>query len=270
MFGPPQTFLATFTYPSGNVYEGSMIAGNKRHGPGTLKWTDGAVYVGDWVNDQMHGQGYLTFPNHSTFQGSFVNNNPSGPGVLVSVNQERLEGQFIFKGRAPQSLHNQGPVGTYTFHGQISSPANPSVAYHGPLTLHLATGLVALPGMTDMTAYVLPYAIQANSAVAPAVDESELGKKLLVEANASVPQAKVVAEAGQAGTPSVAYGYQDPALNQRHPDDHAQYDLLDWRVWVPLWLVAPGVFSTPRNVNAARQQELREQQYVAERAQQGA
>jgi hypothetical protein len=31
-----------------------------RHGQGDMAWIDGAVYVGEWKNDERHGEGTMT------------------------------------------------------------------------------------------------------------------------------------------------------------------------------------------------------------------
>jgi len=250
--GAQPSQVAEHRYPSGNVYSGSML-GSKRHGAGTLRWADGAVYEGDWREDEMHGSGRIKFPNQSEYQGAFSHNNPYGYGTLTTINGERLTGEWQFQGR---SAGPSGPVGKYYFSGDVSD-ASARRHYSGPLTLHQMSGLVALPGMPDATAHVMPYAD-----VVGADTSTPEGRKMLAEATpvgapvGAVPQAKVVDPAGG----SIAYGYQDPALNPRHPDDHAAYEVLDPR----LWLNSLGVtaFGQPHNVNRAEQERIRAAQHA--------
>jgi hypothetical protein len=37
-----------------STYSGEWLQG-KRHGQGTLKWSDGSSYSGKWVNNYSHG-----------------------------------------------------------------------------------------------------------------------------------------------------------------------------------------------------------------------
>ena len=47
----------TYTYSSGNIYEGQW-KDNKQHGVGTMHWfARGEVYSGEWVNGHQHGNG---------------------------------------------------------------------------------------------------------------------------------------------------------------------------------------------------------------------
>jgi len=257
--GNQTTTVAEYRYPSGNAYSGSM-SGRKRHGPGTLVWADGARYEGDWVNDEMHGNGAIRFPNGSEYRGAFSHNNPYGFGTLTTVNGERLTGEWQFQGRAAGP---SGPVGKYFFSGDVFDPnATKREHYSGPLTLHLMTGLVALPGMSDATAYVMPYASVAGQ---PGAATAAEGRKILQEAYTTngVPQATVVEQAPA----SIAYGYQDPALLPKHPDDHAAYDLADPRLYLnSLGITALG---HAQNFNQAKQQQVRQtQQYQQQQQQQ--
>lgn len=42
-----QTQKRTFTYSTGAHYDGEW-RGGLRHGSGTMKWADGAIYTGQW------------------------------------------------------------------------------------------------------------------------------------------------------------------------------------------------------------------------------
>jgi hypothetical protein len=246
------SYQDNYVYPSGNAYRGGMLANGKRHGVGTLTWKDGATYSGDWAMDEMCGSGTLSFPNQSSFSGTFAANAPSGYGRFTTLHGEVLEGTWVLQGRSGNTSRALGPVLKYIFHGNVfNASSGKQVEYHGPASIHLFSGLCALPGMTDLNAYVLPYAMAVPAS------SGDLGKKLLAEAigSSEVPQAVSV-------TPGIAYGYQDPAFEARHPEDHAQYDLLDWRFWAPLWLVAPSIFSSPANVNKQRQEEIHRERAV--------
>jgi hypothetical protein len=169
----------------------------------------------------------MRFPNGSVFSGQFVNGNPSGHGALQTINAEVLDGNWVYHGRAQNVYHGSaGPVGTYLFHGVVTDGSGARQRYTGPATLHLLTGLVALPDMDPM-APVLPVAMAM-----PVHDDAE-SKKLAAEPlvsaqdqqarprfapQANVPQADVVPN-------SVAYGYRDPALRPRDDEDRGQVDV---------------------------------------------
>jgi len=44
------------------------------NGTGKLTHHSGAIYTGDFVNNQFHGRGSYTWPNGSSYEGDFVEN----------------------------------------------------------------------------------------------------------------------------------------------------------------------------------------------------
>ena len=44
---------------------------DKRHGQGTLTFSDGSKYVGEWKDGKYNGQGTLTFPNGTKYVGEY-------------------------------------------------------------------------------------------------------------------------------------------------------------------------------------------------------
>jgi len=191
------------------------MSGNKRQGQGTLKWIDGAVYTGDWVNDCMHGQGRIAFPNGSVYTGAFTNNNPNGQGELKTINGEMLQGHFQFMGRSANTFESEGPVGSYTFSGTLVSPGAPNtIVYRGPMTLHLSTGLVGLPGMANHTHLLLPFAVQASAVTG----DDAAAQKLARETGGNVPTASV-ATTGAPVSNTMAYtadAATQVGLNEEH------------------------------------------------------
>jgi hypothetical protein len=247
-----------YTYPSGNVYSGTMI-GTKRHGEGSLTWVDGGVYTGGWENDQCQGFGKMRFPNGSVYEGNFVRNNPYGQGKLTTNNGEVLSGFWEFHGRSDQA---RTPVGKYQFHGElVDTKTGQRTALHGPLALYLQSGLVSLPNMPDPAQSMFPYALafvenDKDAMSNPALAEG--GKALFQQAmNNDVPVAYAVGTAPTSST-SVSYGQHEPALQEKHPDDHVAYSLLDPR----LYLGSLGFPTQPTNINHAKQQAIRQQQQV--------
>ena len=74
-------------------YKG-MFRMNRKHGRGTLKWSDGRVYTGEFVNDMQHGMGTLAFPDGSTFKGEFVNGVREGKGEARFADGGHYVGYF--------------------------------------------------------------------------------------------------------------------------------------------------------------------------------
>lgn len=242
-------------YPSGNVYSGEM-RGNKRHGQGTLTWPDGAIYEGQWVNDLCEGAGRLKFPNGSVYEGGFVRNNPHGEGKLTTVNGEVLQGIFEYMGSAQTST----PAGKYNFRGEILDlKTGNRTQYFGPMALYLLSGLVSLPNMPDPMQSMLPFAIALSDGQGKDPETAKLaeeGRVLFQEGMAKgVPIAQVV-QTAPTSSQSINYGQPDPALQARHPQDHATFSLLDPR----LYLGSLGVPTQPANLNQRRQDEIRMQQ----------
>ncbi len=66
----------------GDTYEGNMEHGI-RQGQGTYTWgINGAVYVGEYVNNKKHGKGKMTFPDKGVYEGKGLWDRDGGaPGV---------------------------------------------------------------------------------------------------------------------------------------------------------------------------------------------
>ena len=60
----------TVTYSNGKKYVGEFKNG-KKHGQGTFTWSDGEKYEGEWKDDKKHGLGTETYPNGSKYVGEF-------------------------------------------------------------------------------------------------------------------------------------------------------------------------------------------------------
>ncbi|MFB2119123.1 tetratricopeptide repeat protein [Parapedobacter sp. 2B3] len=84
-------------YTNGATYNGELTAdlspgGNTaqyglRHGKGTIAWTNGDRYEGDWNFGQRHGAGRYTYANGNVEEGQFVNNVfQGGSSTSVAVN----------------------------------------------------------------------------------------------------------------------------------------------------------------------------------------
>jgi hypothetical protein len=72
--------------------EGTLVRGEIR-GEATLKWDDGASYVGSFAGGRPHGQGYFRGPK-GQYEGEYVNGRPEGTGIFLFPNGDRYEGQW--------------------------------------------------------------------------------------------------------------------------------------------------------------------------------
>lgn len=78
-----QPAAGTLNYSDGAVYEGDVLYGRIRNGTGTLKWSTGETYSGEWQNDYFNGQGTLEWPGLGTYEGAFVNGKREGEGTFT-------------------------------------------------------------------------------------------------------------------------------------------------------------------------------------------
>ncbi|HFC01123.1 MAG TPA: hypothetical protein ENJ53_09995 [Phaeodactylibacter sp.] len=79
----------------------------KRKCEGTIQWSDGAVYVGEFRFGKPHGEGTITYPDGTFYKGEFRRGVPDGVGLM-----EYEDGSF-YKGEWFNGL-KEGH-GTYTF-----------------------------------------------------------------------------------------------------------------------------------------------------------
>lgn len=83
--------------PNGDRYEGYFVK-DTMHGPGEMRFSNGAVYRGEFRDGQQSGSGnFKTIVNNSiliNYDGEFLNNCFHGKGVLKLDNGDVYEGQF--------------------------------------------------------------------------------------------------------------------------------------------------------------------------------
>jgi len=75
------------------VYVGEKKDG-KRHGQGTLTFSDGSSYEGEYRNDKRHGQGTLTKPNGDKYVGEFKDGEMTGQGTYTHSDGSSYEGEW--------------------------------------------------------------------------------------------------------------------------------------------------------------------------------
>ena len=116
--------VARVELPTGGEYYGE-IAGGKAHGFGTMKFSNGDMYEGEWIEGEMngvgeyfvydsewggfektykgefaqgkrHGKGCMSYNDYSKYQGNWQNNQRTGYGVCWFANGDRFIGLWKF------------------------------------------------------------------------------------------------------------------------------------------------------------------------------
>ena len=77
-----------------DTYEGQNDSLGLFHGQGTVTYTDGGTYSGNFVRGSRDGSGQMVYPNGDTYQGSWINDQRQGKGILRDKS-----GRKIFKGQ---------------------------------------------------------------------------------------------------------------------------------------------------------------------------
>ena len=75
-------------------YEGTCIKGNCTNGKGTMTWSNGLEYVGQFKEGEKDGQGTLTAPNGGKYVGQFKKGSFNGQGTRIGADGSKLVGQW--------------------------------------------------------------------------------------------------------------------------------------------------------------------------------
>lgn len=98
----------TMRWSNGDIYTGDFL-NDVRHGHGTLSFYgtrqnhDGGEYVGDWEHNQMHGNGTRRYPNGDVYTGAYNRGQRQGEGRFYYANGDLYHGDF-----AQNHLHGKG------------------------------------------------------------------------------------------------------------------------------------------------------------------
>ena len=95
---PPVT-EASKVYVSNQLYHGAIYSGyvNKLRQPdgkGTMKYSDGSEYTGDWVNGVRQGQGTMTYDN-GIYDGEWQNDKKNGKGTYTWNDGKKYDGAYV-------------------------------------------------------------------------------------------------------------------------------------------------------------------------------
>jgi len=102
----------TLTFSNGNKYVGEF-RDNKRNGQGTFTWATGTNYVGEFRDDKRNGRGTFTWADGTNYVGEFRDNNKNGQGTLTFSTGSKFVGEFRDDKRNGQGIR-------YNARGQIT------------------------------------------------------------------------------------------------------------------------------------------------------
>lgn len=91
--GDCQNGQGTLAYPTGAKYVGEF-RGGKIQGIGTLYFTNGNVYSGEWDGQMRHGRGKMTQKNGTIYEGAFARNKMQGNGSMKYANGDKYVGTW--------------------------------------------------------------------------------------------------------------------------------------------------------------------------------
>lgn len=98
----------TVKYYNGDVYEGSWVQ-NSRNGYGKFSSMEGEQYEGHWLNDERHGRAVIRYADGSVFKGIVEHGQRHGPGTLRLPNGDEYNGTFtknIIEGEGTMKYRN--------------------------------------------------------------------------------------------------------------------------------------------------------------------
>jgi hypothetical protein len=76
------------------TYNGDKDTDGNKHGQGTLTFSDGGKYEGEWQHDKKHGQGTFTYANGDTYVGEYRQGNRHGQGTFTFANGGTYVGEY--------------------------------------------------------------------------------------------------------------------------------------------------------------------------------
>lgn len=96
----PTSHVVKFTgyrsvrYADGCVFQGDWVEGFE-NGKGTMVFPTNDKYIGGFKNGLKHGRGRFQFSNGDKFVGSFLNNEKDGRGVYSWIDGDRYEATYL-------------------------------------------------------------------------------------------------------------------------------------------------------------------------------
>lgn len=84
----------TVTFSNGDVYRGELNASLKLHGTGTLEYSTGDKYEGQFENGYLSGEGVFTYSNGDKYEGQFAEGKKNGTGTYTWNDGSSYTGGF--------------------------------------------------------------------------------------------------------------------------------------------------------------------------------
>lgn len=88
-----ETGLTTIRWNNGAVYVGEIDHG-EISGTGTMIYADSSKYQGQWKNDRFHGVGTIEYADGSAYCGQWENGNPNGQGTFLTSEGIKYTAKF--------------------------------------------------------------------------------------------------------------------------------------------------------------------------------
>ena len=89
----PETGLTTIRWNNGAVYVGEIYYA-ELNGKGTMTYVDGSKYIGNWSKDRRWGIGSMYYANGDVYHGEWMWNVPEGQGTFITAEGVAFTGKF--------------------------------------------------------------------------------------------------------------------------------------------------------------------------------
>lgn len=93
MTADPETGITTVRWNNGAVYVGEIYYA-ELNGKGTMTYVDGSKYIGDWSRDRRWGIGSMYYANGDVYHGEWMWNVPEGQGTFITAEGVAFTGKF--------------------------------------------------------------------------------------------------------------------------------------------------------------------------------
>ncbi len=88
-----ETGLTTIRWNNGAIYVGEINYG-EISGTGTMIYPDSSKYQGQWKDDRFHGVGTIEYADGSAYCGQWENGNPNGQGTFLTSEGIKYTAKF--------------------------------------------------------------------------------------------------------------------------------------------------------------------------------
>ena len=89
----PETGITTVRWNNGAVYVGEIYYA-ELNGKGTMTYVDGSKYIGDWSRDRRWGIGSMYYANGDVYHGEWMWDLPFGQGTFITAEGVAFTGKF--------------------------------------------------------------------------------------------------------------------------------------------------------------------------------